>query len=233
MARSFNGTSDRIGFAGIAGLGALVANGAFTLSVWLFQTSHGTRQSALADWNSAGSAQSIDVEVNASNVIGWNVGINSSNVITLTGVTASLSTWYNVILTYDGSTVAKASVNGALQTNTYAQNRSLPNGTTLTLGRGGAFNSLFFAGRLADLVIWKGVVLTANQIKAIAAGANPVMTNPGGIVLYLPLLGADSPEPDYSGSRRSGTLTGTATALHPPVQPGIIVPRFGFQPMPV
>lgn len=233
MARSFNGTSDRIGFAGINGLGTLVANGAFTLSVWIYQTSHNVRMSALADWNSAGSAQSVDIEITAANAIAWNVGINTANTVVTTGVTAALNTWYHVALTYDGSTIAKAFVLGTVGSTTIAQNRALPNGTTLTLGRGGAFNSLFFAGRIAELVVWKGVVLTANQIKALAAGANPAMTNPGGIVLYLPLPGADSPEPDYSGSRLNGTLTGTAAANHPPVQPGIIIPRRSFQPMPV
>jgi len=56
--------------------------------------------------------------------------------------------------------------------------------------------------------------LTVEEAKSYAFGRPPL----GSVQFYHELIGA-SPEPDWSGNVRSGTLTGTAVADHAPVGP--------------
>jgi len=75
-------------------------------------------------------------------------------------------------------------------------------------------------GNLAEVAVWIGTELTDSQIfgaafngAAAAAAATPT--------LYMPLYG-DSPEADYSGSRRSNTVYSAAVVNHPGVRPGLL-----------
>lgn len=133
--------------------------------------------------------------------------------------TPSLNTWYCVVFLWDGT-------NGILDIN----------GTQVASGfdpAGGAFGNTgaglylgaedivgsparFLNGKLAEVGIWN-VGVSPSVRKALAAGAPPPLAHPDGLKAYWPLLG-DSPEPDYSGNRNSGTLTGTTVANHPGVR---------------
>jgi len=75
--------------------------------------------------------------------------------------------------------------------------------------------------RTAEVAIY-GSVLADAHIVALARGVNPLRI---GVAprAYYPIFGVASPEPDYGGGGYNGTLTGTAVADHPPVQP-----PFGF-----
>ena len=68
---------------------------------------------------------------------------------------------------------------------------------------------------LADFAVWD-VVLSAGEISALASGIRP-HTLDKQTILYLPLDGLASPEPDFSGGNNSGTVTGTTFASGPPV----------------
>lgn len=76
----------------------------------------------------------------------------------------------------------------------------------------------FLAGRMAELAIWPGVTLTASEALALSKGATPQLVHPDGLTVYVPMLGDSSPEPDYGGTKKSATLTGTTVANHPGVR---------------
>jgi hypothetical protein len=78
--------------------------------------------------------------------------------------------------------------------------------------------SLFNNGQLADFAIWS-VLLTAAEASALAKGARPNTIRSASLVNWWPLGGIQSPEPDLSGNKNNGTLTGTAPAFGPPIAP--------------
>jgi hypothetical protein len=77
-------------------------------------------------------------------------------------------------------------------------------------------------GNMADTALWN-VVLSATEIAALAKGIRPPQVRPAALIGYWPLDGLQSPEPDLSGNRNNGTLTGTVNAFGPPIRP--ITPR--------
>lgn len=147
----------------------------------------------------------------------------------------SAGAWHHFMFTHNRATPVNAAwVDGAPQSLTTISHSGTAYGSfadaTITFCK---YSSTFLAMTLAEWALWNGVLLGAKAATALASGANPLSVHPDSLLCYLPLFGADSPEPDYSGGRHSATLTGTSFARHPPVQPGILVPRRGFQPMPV
>lgn len=71
-------------------------------------------------------------------------------------------------------------------------------------------------GSLADIAFWN-VDLTAAEATALANGARPSQIRPKSLAGWWPLTGLQSPEPDLSGSKNNGTVTGTTPAFGPPL----------------
>lgn len=146
----------------------------------------------------------------------------------------STGAWHHIMITHDRTVPVNAVwVDGASQSLTTVSHTSNTYSTfadaTLTFCK---YNVTFLAMALAEWAIWNTVLLTGAAAKGLATGASPFDVHPDNLLAYLPLYGVDSPEPDYSGGKHSGTLTGTTWAAHPPVAPGMF-PHRGFQPMPV
>lgn len=88
-----------------------------------------------------------------------------------------------------------------------------------------AGGSLFGAGRIAEFAIWSGDVLGQNVgaglaaswslPQALAVGVPPPYAISQQPLVYIPWLGYDSPEPDYSGNQYSASVTGALAAPHP------------------
>ncbi len=81
------------------------------------------------------------------------------------GFTPSLNTWYHVVCTYDGATLAQW-VNGSSNSSTYVGEGSISNGGPLRIGRrwdGAASSEFYFPGDIAVVKIYDGV-LTSSQI---------------------------------------------------------------------
>jgi len=76
-----------------------------------------------------------------------------------------------------------------------------------------------FNGFLADFASWTNVRLTATEFSALANGARPNTIRPAAFTGWWPLDGLQSPEPDLSGNKNNGTLTGTLPAFGPPYMP--------------
>jgi hypothetical protein len=126
--------------------------------------------------------------------------------------------WRHVAGTYDLSDI-RMYLDGA-ESSTAAENRPIAYNASNDLYVGtwdnGAFN-LHQDGDYAELGVWS-VALSAAEIAALAKGAHPHHIRPDKLVLYLPIWGA-SPEPDLSGNRQNGTVSGTAITDHAPLGP--------------
>ena len=149
------------------GFGNVLDTG-FTYEVWA-RTGTSSNGSLLLETGQPGATPWNDVQIGfVSNKI--NVGLYDPNDFMpnyITGPTFSVDTWYNIVMTYDGSTLTEY-INGvSVGSNTGI--RSNPTSTYLSLGRpgfattylGGANN--YFKGYIGAWRIWDGP-LDSNQI---------------------------------------------------------------------
>lgn len=78
-----------------------------------------------------------------------------------------------------------------------------------------------FLGRLAEVAVWNAE-LTDGEHALLARGISPLRIRPGNLILYYPLFGTMSPEPNLAvgGATYNLTITGTPDqADHAPVMP--------------
>lgn len=126
------------------------------------------------------------------------------------------ATWYNVVGTYNGSAIrviVDASTSASTNTTINPGNQT----SSFFIGRwpngGGGDYSPVTVGELA---LWN-VVLSSSEIDAYSNGVSPNFIRRTALVLYLPLWGLASPEPDLSGNKNNGTVTGAVLADHAPI----------------
>ncbi len=214
MARSFNGTSDKIT------LGSNVqfnfANN-FTLAAWIFPTSVITTNHAIISHGQSG----YYLRINTSSHLDF---LQSTISDILAGTTAIVvNTWNHVAVTLDGSHNLILYLNGAQEaTGSTAISFGLPT-RNLVVGVDPAAgtNAEWFAGNICEVLVLGGV-LSANEIKALALGSRSSTVQPSLLPGsgYWPLWGLSSPEPEMSGNvgvSINGVLTGTAFANHAPI----------------
>lgn len=131
----------------------------------------------------------------------------------------STGTWYHIAMTFSNADDFRVWFNGVNEATTVLAGDSFsyldPNfrlcGLTNTFDDGETTRSRL-DGSIADLHIWT-VVLNAEEVTQAMRGA---IVRPHQQILWLPLWGITSPEPDWSGSNAHGTLTGTVRDDHPP-----------------
>lgn len=233
MARSFNGTSDYIDLGNITAM-----NPAFpmTLAVWAFVGS----TTAFKAFITRGRSSSRGYEFgSSSSAAPGTLAFTKSAVVvidSLLGLTANTWMFYACVVTSTNVHFFTMTTAGVVTTVDKA-NSSAFAGAPAEGAIGAQYNSAgsgrqdWMNGRLANPCAYIGTALTDSQLKTLAwrgAPADAAVAATG----FWPLLG-DSPEPDYSGGRHSGTLTGTAVVAHPPIPPGLILAPRNFQPMPV
>jgi hypothetical protein len=230
-----NGNAGR-GFAGsdlvsANGIGTAldIYSGPFTVSGWFYPT--GTINSSIGEydivshWQSTSGAQFL-VSLGAGTVgtqdfyfAGACCGGESSYAY-CGNLTANH--WYQFVVFQNGS-ILKGIVTG------YGGGASCNNYVGWTEGRtsggapfniGGHNGSANFKGTIAEIGYWN-VALSTGEMAALANGVSPAKIRRGNLVGYFPLNGASgtNPEPDLSGHKDNGTLTGTTVVPHCPCQP--------------
>jgi len=99
---------------------------------------------------------------------------------------------------------------------------STPSGVDLTnVGhiRRSSSSVNFVNGAIAEAAIWKAA-LSAEEVAALASGMPPLRMRTKDLVRYWPIHGRTSPEPDFSGTDRPLTMTGTPIQHSgPPIGP--------------
>jgi hypothetical protein len=232
MARSFNGTTDVIDCGSGAGSFA-PGTKSLTAACWVRFTSTGATEGLVTRWNSPGGIFQFELVLD-STVMAMVV---SGGGLVDGATTISTATWYHTAGTYDGTNV-KIWLNGAQDGSSAASSIVDAGTTSLVLGargQSGGYDSRL-NGRIADAALWS-VPLTAAEIASLAKGARPWQVRPSSLQGFWPLDGLTSPEPDLSGLKNNGTLTGTSLAFGPPFM--AFTPRwpmggiFPFPPPPV
>jgi hypothetical protein len=129
----------------------------------------------------------------------------------------SLNAWHHVGFTSD-STTATLYINGASAgtAQSVTGTGSPPSITDARICYDLAASGRAIDGSMADAAIWDAT-LTLIEIAALAKGMRPPQIRPASLKGYWPLAGLQSPEPDLSGSKNNGTLTGTQAAFDPPL----------------
>jgi len=222
MARDFNGTNQYANNAD--GTGIWVSPYRFTLAIWV-NLDASARQDHIFGMEYLPSNITGAIEIGDSTVgggfpadnkiyggyflngTGWQLTPDPSNF--------TLSAWRHVCITFDGTT-QRLYVQGSEVANSlpaFANGAPGANADLLLFQR----NTNYGDGRGAEAAIWKEA-LSAKEVAALAAGANPQFVRPVELRFYAPLFGLHSPELDWSAGKRPMTLNNSpAAAAHPPV----------------
>lgn len=130
-------------------------------------------------------------------------------------------TWQHVAVTYDGGSTANVPVmyfNGVSQSVTTA---TAPSGSLASISHvpsiGNDSTSGFaWDGMIAELGLWNGTLLTANEVATLAKGVSPLLVRPSALTLYCPLYGGQTNEQDFGSGHQTMTVTGAKAQNHAP-----------------
>lgn len=215
MARSFNSaTPDLLRVAS-----AVKTSYPWTMACWFRQNN--TTQSRCQFWMGKSSAtnQLWAMETTSAAKLTFSMRASSPIRSALTSNTITLSTWQHGAIIAASAASRTAVLNGDWAnrgTNTVSGTPSGINRTTIGRWDGSsAFDP--FDGRIAEACLWD-VALVQDEIEALNRGVAPYRVRPQNVAAYWPLVGTDSPEPDWSGGGFGLTLFGSpALADHAPV----------------
>ncbi len=232
MARKFtNGTTDGID----VGTSTALSPGEMTFGAWVkFISFSATYGSIVSREFSTQTGYTLLVKSTAKLAVYVRTSTEQDVHYDGTGTnTLSTGVWYHLGFSYKASGNLLGFVNGAVDATTAATSNPLASAiaTACFIGKSNT-SSRVPSASIAEATIWNSQLPTGSMA-ALAAGAFPYEVHPDGIVAYWPLWGVDSPEPDYSGKQRSGTVTGAVWNAHPPVRRGLNRSNRAFQPMPV
>ena len=224
--RGFAGTDLIV--AGSAGTPLDISTGPMTVSAWFYPT---TVDASAHDIVTHGGTSGVGAQFQISlgrgvcstggtNQIVYNVGGGSGCVLGVYGALGTITAnhWYFVLLFVDsagkyyGSPAAGIVLSGfGLSYQAFREYRIA--GGSLDIG--GYQSTGTFKGTIAEVGIWNDI-LNSSEIAALEAGVSPNRIRRSALAGYFPLYGAHSPEPDYSGNKDNGTLTGTTVVPHCP-----------------
>lgn len=229
MSRLFNGTTDRIAAGNILN----ITGTALTVAAWIYPGSITHQGGIVTKWGGATATSQWGLQILATGNVQALIGDATGSEAAAGATTLSLSTWYHVALRKSGTGAGALQMllNGVADASVSSTKSIQSTTAAVEIGRIALSNTVVFSGRIGEVGIWN-VALSPTELLALAKGALPSAIRRSALQGYPPILGVDSPEPDYSGSRAAWTLTGTTRAPHPPVMPGLM-PKRGFQPMPV
>lgn len=237
MARSFNGTS---AYADAGNNAVLSIVTTMTIAAWIYPTVSGNSayRTFLCKKASPDGTGQDNYEMGLGNNAGSNAGslyfyhfdnVFGNDYIDSTWV-PNVNEWSFIGATVTGGT-ALTIYGGSLGNVTSRKTATLAFALTGSSGVGNVLiganlvSNHFFQGRMAEVGLWN-LALSANEMAALGSGMaiprlRQFQTGPVGRVLYAPLWGLLSPEPNIIGGYYTGmSLTGSPSAAgHAPVQP--------------
>ena len=181
----------------------------FTYEAWVKRTGDNNQyQTFMSDANSSYGQAMFTLYVDGGNVDcagatdQFSYYQAAAGLTVCSGVTATLNTWYHVAVSRDAAATFRFFVNGVLRAT--VTNAAAPTNSTgvLALGRAGAFNGEYFAGRLDEVRISNIAVYTTSftpPTTPLTAGTNTVL-------LYHLDTGTGQTVTDSSVNNRHGVL---------------------------
>ncbi len=242
MARTFNkATSDKIVYPHLSALdGATMV----TTSFWVFPVTTTTSYDAIlgqigASGSGPGNTTGFQIlhHINDARRLFIACRNNSASPAEqYSDTTLVLNVWNHVIVQYDGTQATATDRIRVWVNNTEVSGITVGTSTPTSLGttdqpfqignssEGGG--SLFWSGRLADVVVWTGLTLTAAERTALYAGARISTIQPAAQVFRDEML--DNATPQNVITAEAGTTTGTVVSGHPVGTPstGITLGRY-------
>lgn len=208
MARHFANTSADV--VTIGNPPAIQALTSITVACWFYtDATTGARQ----DWVAKGLGWVLHATGAVPPTVGWDVAGGNGGT---GGTGAALGAWHHACGSLTGTT-AKVYLDGALDaTNAASNTLNTANTDAIYFGQDGRSGTANVSGSVAEVGIWSRA-LTANEVAALAKGVPAPIAAPSGLVGYWPLHGVSTTEPDLSGQRNNGTVSGTTVASPPPV----------------
>ncbi len=235
MARSFNGTS---AYADAGNNAVLTVVTSLTIAAWIYPTvsGNGAYRTFLCKKASPDGTGHNNYEMGLNNDAGSNAGSlyfyhfnGLVNDIAISTFVPNVNEWSFIGATVTGGnalTIYGGSLGNVISRKTATLSFILegtPGDGNVLIGANLVSNH-FFQGRMAEVAIWN-LALSANEMAALGSGApiprfRQFQAGPVGRVLYVPLWGLTSPEPNIIGGYYTGvSLTGSPTAAaHPPAQ---------------
>ena len=234
MARSFNGTSQ--GLQSSAAVSGINGKATCSISFWLIWNAFANNDELLlessANYNNSNGTLLIDPNESATAGFAF-ITHNAGGYNKVHFARPSAGVWHHYLLVFDSNSANNmlAWVDGVAQTLTIDLNQvagaSFGSFVFNLMCRNQA--TLFGAGTLAEFAVFSEGLDQA-AATALANGSSPFRVRPGSLVLYYPLHGVGSPEPDYTSGSNNATLTNAPTAAnHAPVGPPA-PPIIGFSP---
>lgn len=213
MARTFDGTNDKIAF----GASASEDLTTFTAFAWInFPSNFTAERQILAKTNVSYQAKQLLQTLGAGqNDFAVHLGRATTAMQSYSAANAlTAGVWNAVLSTCDGTNAPKlyvATMGNDLAEVTYgtqiAGSGSFHDLSAVPLTVGSRDpNDTYWTGQIAEVGLWNRV-LSAAEIQSLGRGYAPSFF-PDGLVQYLPLSGQNSPEPRYgSGNATEGVVT--------------------------
>lgn len=224
--RHFNGTSDRLDSAANIDL---TGTNKVSLAFWLYWDAFANNDMVAFGFGPNGSGTAGGFFIDPNDTAGGKIRIGHAGNVGLNNADytrPSAAVWHHWLCVFDKSQTTNECdlyLDGVLQTptnrsSTMNNTDNFANTVLHVMNYNGS--SLFAAGRVAEVALYPGVVLSANEAKALSLGISPRAVQPGVTPYYWPVWGLHSPEIDLSSHGSALTVTGTTTGLEgPPVQP--------------
>lgn len=223
MARAFTG-ADHIDCA-TSGDTTYDDRSSFTITAWVYSaTGQATDFNRIISKRDGGTGLGWnfgnDRAAFSSTSLTFRVSGGTEAVASATGILTA-DTWVFVACSYDRTThvpkIYSAGVSGVVAEPSYESQvtgatESSDAGGELVIGARNTTGSSGWTGRIADVRFFDGIRLSVNELNNVMRGA---IVRPDTMIGWWELLG-QSPEPDWSNSKKHGTVTGATSVDHPP-----------------
>lgn len=216
MARSFNGSTDFMTYAG-----TLITAAPLTLAAWFYVNNTAAAVKTIIDIGGDNGAVLKQAFLIYASSTGFYAATQADGSFASATSTATLSqtTWYHGCGVFAASNDRRAFINGANKgTNNTNYTPNAAYVQRIRIGqRANAYDNQKMNGLLAEAAAWN-VALGDDEVAILATGISPLAVRPGSLVNYWPIIGKYSPEIDVVGGFDM-TLSGTpAAAAHPRVR---------------
>lgn len=180
----------------------------FSISLWAKQTAHGYLLYKDGETASGFGISTQGVYFAVTNVVLVNINnsVKNSNTEAI-----SLGSWYHLVVTYDATNV-RIYINGALN-RTIASSAPATNASDLVIGNKVASNGL--NGKIDNVRIYKGRVLTLTEVQTLYLGKSPLDTSLSGFWKFDETSGTVAI--DSSANGNNGTITNSTRSTDIPL----------------
>jgi len=215
MARSFNGSTDRIDYAPSVD----ISSNPFSISLFIDYNSLSGTQYTL---NSESATEATAVTLQKNNNIGTHSLFIDTNGTTLNRVSLGAATiaagFQHLCATWDGVLTDRTGINMYLDGVSGSSGGTNGTGTAdvtstrWSIGGRQVDDLRNVDGNIADVAVWDAE-LTASEVLSLSLGLSALFVRPQSLVFYAPLVNSQH---DVVGGI-DGALDGTGTFAHPPI----------------